>query len=64
MYRLPAQQVALETIASIVSLLAGFLVFGRLQRNSCLDELVPAARHSELRISSAPGAGSMVEATL
>jgi signal transduction histidine kinase len=52
MYRLPAQQVALETIASIVALLAGFLVFGRLQRNSCLDELVLAAALAVITLSN------------
>src|SRR5262245_46080664 len=52
MYRLPAQQVALETTASIVSLLAGFLVFGRLQRNSCLDELVLAAALAVITLSN------------
>jgi hypothetical protein len=38
-YGLPAQQVALETAASLATLLTGFLAFGRLQRNSGLDEL-------------------------
>jgi signal transduction histidine kinase len=52
MYRLPAQQVALETTASIVTLLAGFLVFGRLQRNSCVDELVLAAALAVITLSN------------
>ena len=52
MYRLPAQQVALETTASIVTLLAGFLVFGRLQRNSCFDELVLAAALAVITLSN------------
>ena len=38
-YGLPAQQVTLVAMASFVTLLAGFLVFGRLRRNSCLNEL-------------------------
>jgi signal transduction histidine kinase len=38
-YAQPAQQVALETTASLVTLLAGFLVFGRLRRNSGRNEL-------------------------
>ena len=38
-YGLPIQQVAFQTTASLVTLLAGFLVFGRLRRNSRLNEL-------------------------
>lgn len=52
MYRLPAQQVALETTASIVTLLAGFLAFGRLQRNFFLDELVLAAALAVIALSN------------
>jgi signal transduction histidine kinase len=36
----PAQQAALETAALLIAVLAGFLVFGRLQRNSGLGELL------------------------
>ena len=39
-YGLPAQQVALQTAASLITLLAGFLVLGRLRRNSRRNELV------------------------
>jgi len=39
-YGLPAQQVALQTTASLITLLAGFLVLGRLRRNSRRNELV------------------------
>ena len=39
-YGLPAQQVALQTAASLIILLAGFLVLGRLRRNSRRNELV------------------------
>jgi signal transduction histidine kinase len=39
-YALPAQQVALQTAASLITLLAGFLVLGRLRRNSRRNELV------------------------
>jgi signal transduction histidine kinase len=39
-YGLPAQQVALQTAASLTTLLAGFLVIGRLRRNSRRNELV------------------------
>jgi len=39
-YRQPAQQVALQTAASLIILLAGFLVLGRLRRNSRRNELV------------------------
>jgi hypothetical protein len=53
MYRLPAQQVALQTTASIVTLLAGFLVFSRLQRNSYLDEQVLAAALAVITLSNA-----------
>src|SRR5262245_8952470 len=35
-----AQQAALETAALLIALLAGFLVFGRLQRSSGLGELL------------------------
>lgn len=41
-YRRPAMHVALETAASLIALLAGFLVFGRLRRGSRLNELVLA----------------------
>jgi signal transduction histidine kinase len=36
----PLLHVAVETAASIIALLAGFLVFGRLLRQGCLSELV------------------------
>ena len=39
-YGQPAQQVALQTAASLITLLAGFLVLGRLRRNSRRNELV------------------------
>lgn len=52
MYQLPAQQVALETTASIVTLLAGILVFGRLQRNSYLDKLVLTAALAAITLSN------------
>jgi len=51
-YRLPEQQVALETSASIVTLLAGFLVFGRLQRKPFFDELVLAAALAVITLSN------------
>ncbi len=39
-YRQPLLHVALETAASLVALLAGFLVFGRLRRDGRLNELL------------------------
>jgi signal transduction histidine kinase len=51
-YRLPAQQVALETAASLITLLAGFLVFGRLRRDSRLNELVLVAALAVMALSS------------
>jgi signal transduction histidine kinase len=51
-YALPAQQVALETAASLVTLLAGFLVFGRLRRNSCLNELALVAGLAVIALSN------------
>src|SRR5215472_2868634 len=41
-YRQPLLHVALETAASIIALLAGFLVFGRLRRAGTLNELLLA----------------------
>ena len=41
-YRQPLMHVALETAASLIALLAGFLVFGRLRRASRLNELLLA----------------------
>src|ERR1022692_3147185 len=49
---LPAQQVALETTASLVTLLAGFLAFGRLQRNSRLTELALATALAVIMLSN------------
>ena len=51
-YALPAQQVALETAASLVTSLAGFLIFGRLRRNSCLNELVLVAALAVIALSN------------
>ncbi len=51
-YGLPVQQVALETAASLITLLAGFLVFGRLRRNSCLNELALVAALAVIALSS------------
>jgi len=48
-YGQPAQQVALETTASLVALLAGFLVFGRLLKNSWLNELALVAAFASSR---------------
>src|SRR5260221_6956443 len=41
-YRQPPLHVALETAASLIALLAGFLVFGRLRREGRLNDLVLA----------------------
>src|SRR6266702_2844092 len=41
-YREPLLHVALETGASLIALLAGFLVFGRLRRASRLNEMLLA----------------------
>jgi signal transduction histidine kinase len=49
---LPAQQVALETTGSLVTLLAGFLVFGRLRRNSRLTELALATALAVIMLSN------------
>jgi signal transduction histidine kinase len=46
------QQVALETTASLVTLLAGFLAFGRLRRNSRLDELALVAALAVIALSN------------
>ena len=51
-YGLPARQVALVTTASLVALLAGFLVFGRLQRNSRLNELALVAALAVIALSN------------
>ena len=51
-YGLPAQQVALETVASLITLLAVFLIFGRLRRNSRLNELVLVAALAVMALSS------------
>jgi signal transduction histidine kinase len=42
-YRRPPVHIALETAASLIALLAAFLVFGRVQRTSRLDEVALAA---------------------
>jgi signal transduction histidine kinase len=44
--------VALETTASLVSLLAGFLVFGRLQRNSRLSDVLLVAALAIITLSN------------
>jgi signal transduction histidine kinase len=51
-YGEPAQQVALETTAALVSLLTGFVVFGRLLRNSWLDELALVAAFALIMLSN------------
>jgi signal transduction histidine kinase len=51
-YGQAAQQVALETTACLVTLLAAFLVFGRLQRNSRYNELVLFAALSVIALSN------------
>src|ERR1700730_3564374 len=51
-YGLPAQQVALETTASLITLLAGFLIFGRLRRYSRLNELTLVAALAVIALSS------------
>lgn len=51
-YRAPALHVALETAASLIALLATFLVFGRLRRRARLNELVLAAAFVLLTLSS------------
>ena len=43
---------ALETTAALVALLAGFLVFGRLLRNSWLDELALVAAFAVITLSN------------
>lgn len=50
-YGLPTERVALETTASLVTLLAGFLVFGRLRRNSRLNDLVLATALAVIMLS-------------
>lgn len=47
-----AQQVVLETTASVITLLAGFLVFGQLRRNSRLNELVLVAALAVIALSN------------
>jgi signal transduction histidine kinase len=42
-YRRPPVHIALETAASLIALLAAFLVFGRVQRSARLDEVVLAS---------------------
>lgn len=51
-YGLPAQQVALETAATLVTLLAGILVFGRLRRNSRLNDLALVAALAVITLSN------------
>ena len=51
-YGLPAQQVALETTATLVTLLAGFLVFGRLRRRSRLNDLALVAAFAVIALSN------------
>jgi signal transduction histidine kinase len=49
-YRQPLLHVALETAASLVALLAGFLVFGRLRRASRLNEILLACALATLAL--------------
>jgi len=49
-YRQPPLHVALETTASLIALLAGFLVFGRLRRGSRLNELLLACALAALAL--------------
>jgi signal transduction histidine kinase len=42
-YRQPSLHAALETAAALASLLAGYLVYGRLRRSAALDDLLLAA---------------------
>jgi signal transduction histidine kinase len=51
-YGAQAEQVALETAASIIALFAGFLVLGRLRRNPCLDELTLVAALAVITLSN------------
>jgi signal transduction histidine kinase len=49
-YRAPLLHVALETGASLIALLAGFLVFGRLRRASRLNEMLLACALATLAL--------------
>jgi signal transduction histidine kinase len=51
-YGSPALQVALETTASLITLLAGLLIFGRLRRSSRINELALAAALAVFALSS------------
>jgi signal transduction histidine kinase len=51
-YRQPPVHIALETAASLIALLAAFLVFGRVQRTARLDEVVLAAALGLLALSN------------
>jgi signal transduction histidine kinase len=51
-YRRPPVHIALETAAALIALLAAFLVFGRVQRGTRLDELVLACALSLLALSN------------
>jgi signal transduction histidine kinase len=51
-YRGPALHVALETAASLIALLAAFLVFGRLRRRTRLNELMLACALAVLALSN------------
>lgn len=50
-FGLPAQQAALETTVSFVTLFAAFYVFGKLRHNSCLDDLVLTAALAVIALS-------------
>jgi signal transduction histidine kinase len=51
-YRAPAVHVALETAAALIALLAAFLVFGRLQREGRVADLVLACGLGVLAVSN------------
>jgi signal transduction histidine kinase len=51
-YHRPPIHIALETAASLIALLAAFLVFGRVQRAARLDEVVLAAALGLLALSN------------
>jgi signal transduction histidine kinase len=51
-YELPAQRVALETTASLITLLAGFLILGRLRRNARINELALVAALAVIALSN------------
>jgi signal transduction histidine kinase len=51
-YRRPPVHIALETAAALIALLAAFLVFGRVQREARLDEVVLACSLGLLALSN------------